>query len=234
VDHNLYYSNGWRSYTNGGVWLPGAMAVYRPNDYYQTLAAIQANTPWEDHGVEGDPYFWDYDSTDHNLFDDSWSDFHLTSASANALDKGIAVLPDSLKRLLDYFNVTDFRRGQAYDLGRYEWGFALLPTPTVQYIYSGGIARYILRLDPPDLPYGVTLTLTNQLPQLDISLSSATLTADEAVTLTVSDSHIEPEILPALAFTIPITAAGGDFEETTSVRLFVGGARVYHPIILRK
>jgi hypothetical protein len=95
VDHNLYYSNGWRPYEDGGMWKPGNMAVHGPNEYYlQTLAAIQANTPWEEQGVEGDPRFWDYDSADHNLFDGSWPDFHLTSDSAYALDRGTTVLPD--------------------------------------------------------------------------------------------------------------------------------------------
>ena len=104
-----------------------------PSEYYQTLAAIQANTPWEDHGVGGDPGFWDYDSADHDLFDGSWPDFHLTSASANALDRGTTALPDSLIALLDAFEVTDFRRGQAYDIGRYEGGFAVLASPAVQF-----------------------------------------------------------------------------------------------------
>jgi hypothetical protein len=232
VDHNLYHSNGWRSYETGGMLMPGAMAVYRPNEYYQTLAAIQANTPWEDHGVEGDPHFWDYDSTDHDLFDGSWSNFHLTSASANALDRGTATLPVSLIALLDAFKVTDFRRGKAYDIGRYERGFALLASPDFQFVDPGGIAQYALRLDPPDLPHSVTLTVNSPSFFLDISLSSMIQTADEVVTLTVADNHIEPVILPALAYTLPITATGDGFAETTSVRLFVGGARVCLPLIL--
>jgi len=234
IDHNLYYGNGWR--TDSEMPQPGAMAVYRPNEYYQTLAAIQANTPWEDQGVESNPVFEDYNSTDHNLFDGSWPDFHLTSASRSALDGGTTALPDSLIALLDYFEVTDFRHGQAYDIGRneetYDIGhdeesFAVLASPAVQVVCPGSVARYTLRLDPPALPYSVTLTVTSPSPLLDIELSSPVLTADKVVTLTVADSHIKPIILPALAYTVSITATAGSSAKTTSVRLLVGGIRLF-------
>ncbi|MDH4207413.1 MAG: right-handed parallel beta-helix repeat-containing protein, partial [Anaerolineae bacterium] len=236
IDHNLYFSNGWRAYEDGGLWRAGDMAINwrsAPADYFQTLAQIRANTEWETHGVEGNPLFWDYHVNDHDLFDGSWPDFHLTSASAKALDRGTTALPDSLMALLYAFEVTDFCRGQAYDIGRYEGGFAVLASPSAQFVNAGGVARYALQLDPPDLPHPVALTVTSPSPLLDIGLSSPTVTADEVVTLDVTDSHVETEILPALAYTLPITATGAGFTETTSVRLFVGGARVYLPIILR-
>jgi hypothetical protein len=237
VEHNLYYKNGWRAYADGGMWQPGAMAVHLrpgPNAYYQILAAIQANTSWEDHGVKGDPGFWDYDSADHNLFDGSWPDFHLTSASANAMDRGTTALPASLIVLLDAFEVTDFRRGQAYDIGRYEGGFTVLASRAAQFVHPGGVARYALRLDPPDSPHSVTLTVTSPSPFLDINLSSPTLTADEVVTLTITNSHIASIILPPPPVcTVTITATGGGFSDTTSVRLFVGGIRVYQTITFR-
>jgi hypothetical protein len=236
VDHNLYFNNGWRAYGDGGMWMPGDMDVNLqpgPSEYYQTLAAIQANTPWEDHGEEGNPGFWSYNPADHALFDGSWPDFHLTSASANALDRGTTALPDSLIALLDKFDVTDFRRGQAYDIGRYEGSFAVLASPTVQFVSRGGVARYALQLDPPDLPYSVTLAVTSPSPFLDIDLRSPILAAGEVVTLALADSHVGPRILPALAYTVPITGTGGGFAETTSVRLFVGGLPIYLPIILK-
>jgi hypothetical protein len=218
MDHNLYYHNGWRAYEAGGMSLPGDMAIFGPNKYYQTLAAIQANTPWEAHGVEGDPGLWDYDFANHDLFDGSRPDFHLMVDSANALDRGTTALPDSLIALLDAFGVTDFRRGRAYDVGRYEGGFAVLASPGVQFVSPGGVARYTLRLDQPDLPYKVTLTVTSPSPLLDISLSSPILTSDEVVTLTFDDSHFGSIIIPGLAYTIPITVTGGGFAETSSVR----------------
>jgi hypothetical protein len=235
IDHNLYFGNGWRAYEDGGLRQAGDMAVtWRSvgTEYFQTLADIQANTEWEAQGMEGDPAFWNYDANDHDLFDGSWPDLHLTAASASAMDRGTTALPESLIALLDAFGVTDFRRGQAYDIGRYEGGFALLAGPSPQFVKPGGVAQYALRLDPPDWPQPVSLTVASPSPLLDVSLSSPILAAGEVVTLTATDSHVEPEILPALAYRVPITAAGGGFTETTSIRLFVGGSWVYLPLIL--
>jgi hypothetical protein len=123
IDHNLYYGNGWRSYDDGGVWDAGNMAIQRKagnNWYFPTLNEIRSRTPWEDHGLEGNPHFWVYDPNDHDLHDGSWPDFHLTSASTHALNRG-ASLPASLSTLLNAFGAGDAQWGAAYDIGRYEW-----------------------------------------------------------------------------------------------------------------
>lgn len=212
------------------------MAINRgsdPNDYFQTLTDIQANTEWETHGVEGDPFFWDYDAEDHDLFDGSWPDFRLTAASENAIDRGTTDLPDSLEALLDAFDVADFRQGDAYDIGRYEAGFALLADPPFHLVAPGGEASYALRLHPPDFPHTVTLTVTSPSPYLSTVLSSQALAPSTVETLTIIDSHSGLPTLPALTYTVPITATGCGFTGATSVRLFVGGARLYLPVILR-
>jgi hypothetical protein len=236
IDHNLYFSNGWRAFEDGGKWQAGNMAVnwrWTPTEYLQTVEEIQAHTDWETHGVEGDPRFQDYDAGDHDLFDGSWPDFHLTAASTNALDRGSDALPDSLVALLDAFEVTDSRLGEAYDIGRYEAGFTLQASPAVQFVRPGESAAYALWLHPADLPHTATLTATSPSPFLGVSLSSPVLVAGEVVTLTVSDGHIEPVILPAVAYTVPVTATSGGYAATTSVRLSVGGAWVYLPLILK-
>jgi hypothetical protein len=236
INHNLYFDNGWRAYEEGGLSQAGNMAVsWRSvgTEYFQTLADIQTNTKWEAQGVEGDPLFWDYEAGDHDLFNGSWPDFHLTAASANALDRGTTALPESLMTLLDAFAVTDLRRGQAYDIGRYEGGFALLASPSIHFVKPGGVARFALQLDPPDWPQPLTLTVASPSSLLAVGLNSPILTAGKVVTLTVTDGHVEPEILPALAYTMPITATGSGLTGTTSVRLFVGGRWVYLPIVLR-
>jgi hypothetical protein len=235
LDHNLYYGNGWRPEEEGGVREAGAMEIVKwsaPNEYYRTLAEIQANTEWEAHGMEGDPLLWDYAAGDHDLFDGSWPDFHLTAGSTNAIDRGTAVLPDSLVTLLDDFDVTNFRRGDTYDIGRYEGGFALLAKPYAQFVSPGGEARYTLSLHPTDLPHTVALTVTNSSPDLTTTLSSQVLAPSSVEALTIADRHSET-ILPALTYMVPVIATGGGFTGTTSVRLFVGGARVYLPIVLR-
>jgi hypothetical protein len=132
LDNNLYYNNGWRLYEQGGEWQPGDIRLDVPGAdlLYQTLQAIQANTNWEDHGVEGNPNFWSYVISDHNLYDGSWPDLHLTSASTNAIDKGVTTLPASLTALLNEFGVSESMVGASFDIGRYEADFAVPPTVT--------------------------------------------------------------------------------------------------------
>jgi hypothetical protein len=129
--------------------------------------------------------------------------------------------------------VADIRRGQAYDIGWDEGGTALLASPDNQIVDPGGEAYYALRLDRPDWALPLSLTATSPSPWLDVSLSSPIITAAEVVTLTVSDGHTEPTILPALTYVVPITATSPGFTATTSVRLAVGGARIYLPIDLK-
>lgn len=236
IDHNLYFRNGWRAHEEGGLRYAGDMMLYWPsadNDYLQTLSEIQASTEWEMHGVEGNPLFWSYDVNDHDLFEHSWPILHLTGDSANALERGTTTLPDSLAALLNMFGVSDFRKGQAYDIGRYERGFTLVANPAVRFLDPGGEAQYALSLQPFDLPYAVTLAVTAPSPDLTPMLDSAVLAPGTVVTLTIADSHVGPPLVPALAYTVPVTARGPGLTETASLRVFVGGAIVYLPVILR-
>ncbi|MBN1888806.1 MAG: right-handed parallel beta-helix repeat-containing protein [Thermoflexales bacterium] len=228
VDYNLYHANGW-----GGMWHAGPMVVRESGswDPYQTLAEVQANTPWEDHGLAGDPAWWAYDPADHDMHDGSWPDFHLTSASVNAIDKGTVQLPPSLAALLDAFDVDDTNLGTAYDIGRYEAGFAMVITPTAQSIESGGTAHYALSLYPPELPHTVTLALPNPPVGLAYTLTSAVVTSGSAVTLTVV--HDGSPAGRNVWHTIPVTGTGGGFTQTLSARLLVSGVRIYLPWIIK-
>ncbi|HET92057.1 MAG TPA: DUF1565 domain-containing protein [Chloroflexi bacterium] len=236
VDHNLYHNNGWRAYEDGGMWRAGPMVVREGDSYdpYETLADVQANTPWEDHGVVGDPAFWDYDLGDHDLDDGSWPDFHLTAASIHAIDRGTLALPGSLAALLDAFDVDDFYRGTAFDIGRYEAGFAILPRPSVRAVDPGGAVTYTLRLYPPDLPHSVTLTAASPSPSLTLVLDPAVVALGGDATLTVTDSHSGSALLPGLRHAIPITGSGGGFTDAVRVGLLVGGGRVYLPMVMRE
>ena len=233
VDYNLYHANGW-----GGMWHAGPMVVRQVRqdgsvswEPQQTLAEVQANTPWEDHGVAGDPAFWAYNVADHDRLDGSWPDFHLTAASVNAMDRGTTQLPASLTALLDSFGVSDPHWGAAYDIGRYEAGFALMATPSARAIAPGGTARYALSLYPPDLPHTVALTVASPSPSLTVTLSSGTIAPGMVVTLTIS--HDGSPAGQNLWHTIPVTGTGGGFTRTTRVRLLVGGTRLYLPLVSR-
>ncbi len=121
IDHNLYYKDGWNS--QAGYGNPADIQLFegsKSGQYFHTLSEIRSGTLWEDHGVEGDPAFASYDPADHNRFDNSWPDFHLTSASTNAIDRGTAGLPTSLSALLTAFSIADPQSGSAFDIGRYE------------------------------------------------------------------------------------------------------------------
>ena len=233
-NHNLYFNNGWRSTGSGGVWMPGDMAISNGSAsiYYQTLIRIQASIAWEGQGVEGDPIFRSYNPADHDLHDGSWPDFRLTSASANANDRGVTVLPTSLTTLLTAFGIGDPHWGTAFDIGRYEGGFALLADPAAQAIEPGGTARYRLRLDPPDLPHAVALTVVSPSPSLTVALNPTVLAPGGSVTLTVTDLDTVP-LQPGLRYTVPITGTGGGFTQTGSVDLLVRGAHLYLPLMFR-
>jgi hypothetical protein len=232
IDHNLYFNNGWRPYSSGGEYKAGDMVVSTesPDTWtpYPTLAEVQANTIWEDHGVEGDPALWNYNANDHDLWDGSWPDFHLTSASTLALDRGAATLPASLTTLLNKFGVSDWHVGIAYDIGRYEGGFDLHSVPTSQAIEPNGTALYSLSLTPIDLPHNVTISAASPSPSLTVSLNSITLVPSSTITLTVIDqnSGVYPQW-----YTINITGAGGGFTQTAYVNLLLGGQHVYLPLI---
>ncbi len=231
-DYNLYYSNGWSS----GIYKPGDMVIYRgayPNSYYQTLAQIQAGTEWEDHGVTGDPLFRSYNPADRNMFDGSWPDFRLTGSSTNAIDRGTATLPSSLSALLTQFGVNDFRSGAAFDIGRYENGFSVVAIPPSRVIHPGGVARYTIRLDPPDTSSTVTLTVANPSSYLTIHLQPTILTASTSATLTVTDTHGGPTLIPGVWYTIPVTGSGDGLQHTQALYLLVGGSRQYLPLIFK-
>jgi hypothetical protein len=237
IDRNLYFNNGWRPESSGGMWKAGHMVVTTrtPNAWvpYPTLAEIQSGTVWEDHGQEGNPVFWSYDSSDHTLFDGSWPNFHLTSTSSKAIEKGATVLPASLVTLLNRFGVDDWHIGTAYDIGRYEGGFGLVATPLTRSIQPGGMASYSLRLVPNDLPYTITLSTGTPPAKLTPGFSSSVLTSGSPnATFSVSDAHSAP-LQPGLWYTLPVTASGDGFTQTVSLRLLVGGIRVYLPLSRR-
>ncbi len=234
IDHNLYSNNGWRSYDQGGFWHAGPMVVQisSPSSWtpQQSLAEIQANTIFEDHGIEGAPVFWSYVPDDHNTFDGSWPDWHVTSASTATIDRGATVLPASLTTLLNKFAVSDWHMGSAYDIGRYEGGYMLLAAPATQSTSAGGTVRYQLSLSPDNLPHAVTLTLASPSLDLTVTPGSAVLSGTQIVTVTVTDQHTNT-LGTGLIYAIPITATGGGFTQTLDLRLIVGGSRLYLPLV---
>jgi len=79
----------------------------------------------------------------------------------------------------------------------------------------------------------VALVAASPSPSLTLSLAPTAVDPPEQATLTLTDTHPGPTLLPGLWYTVPITASGGDCTQTTSVGLLVGGARIYLPLILK-
>ncbi len=124
IDHDLYFNNGWRPFDLGGVLQPGAMILRKGEDTFESfksVADIQSKMSWESHGAEANPGFISYDWSNHDLFARSLPDFHLSSASTDAIDRGTKDLPESLIKLLERFDMADSMFGNAFDIGRYEW-----------------------------------------------------------------------------------------------------------------
>jgi hypothetical protein len=236
IDHSLYHNNGWRSENDGGLQNPGAMVVIRSsasNLFYQTLSDIQDDTPWEVHGVEGDPAFWDYNLDDHDLTDQSWPDFHITPASTNAVDQGSLELPASLRRLLGVFGVEDLHFGDAFDIGRYE-AAGVRAIPELQFLQPGDTSQLTLSIYPPGFPDSLTLSASSVPCDLTLDLSSTVLNPGQTVVLTVTDHH-DPgtDLMPGLPCPITIGATHDGITQYTEVYVVIGGAGLYLPVILR-
>jgi len=229
IDHNLYYGNGW----GDGARKPGAMSIQSrsgPTEYYQTLAEIQAHTPWEDHGQTGDPAFFTYDLADHDRYDGSWPDFRLTGASANAIDKGTDDLPASLAALLDRFGVQD-PHWQAYDIGCYEVNYAIKATPAAG-ATQPGVASYTLSTVPANTGVTFSLSLSPPPPGILVELSSETIPPGSTATLTMTSQESESK-QPGEWQTVTVTATGSGFTRTAELELLVGGYRFYMPLIMK-
>ena len=240
-DHNLYYLNGWRSGAEGGRSGAGDMVIYvkdNPSLYYPTLADIQANTSWEDHGVQGDPRLAGYDPTDHDLHGGTWPDWALTMHSRRAIDRGSETLPASLDALLDLFDVQDPRWSTAWDIGRHELGFGLQAFPPSQRVSAGKAAHYTLNVFPPDMPGPINLSVGETPPALSSALvprsipsGFGTVNLTSTLTLTALGT-VEPA--PGIWYTVPITGSNGVFTFSTQVRLLVGGQQVHLPFMTRE
>jgi len=226
IDHNQYFQNGWDDQFFGQ---PVDIQLFRaslPVAHLSGLDEIQAATPWEVHGIEGDPDFFTYDISNHDHYTYNWPDFHLTVDSINAIDWGTTILPASLTALLDAFGVVDYQLGTAYDVGRYEAGFLILIAPTAQAMDPSGTVSYTLRLFPSDTPYVVTLSSESPSHNLVLSLSPTVITNSQVATLKVTDTHSRP-LMPGTWYILPITGTGGGFTYTANLGLLVGGAHIY-------
>ncbi|MBL7063149.1 MAG: right-handed parallel beta-helix repeat-containing protein [Anaerolineae bacterium] len=182
---------------------------------YATLTAFTGATGQEHHGFNVEPGFAGATSGDYTL-----------DPASELIDAGVIIS-----------GINDDYVGIAPDVGAYEYqgyGFTLTTTPSSRAISPGGIARYDIGVQPiGGFTHTVTLVATSPSPSLTLSLAPTALDSAGQGTLTLTDTHPGPTLLPGLWYTIPITGTGGGVTRTVSVGLLVGGARVYLPVILR-
>ena len=186
-----------------------------PNRHMHDLATFQSLTGQEPHGLNVEPGFAGAMSGDYTL-----------DPASEMIDAGV-IIP----------GINDDYVGTGPDVGAYEYqgyGFTLTTTPSSRAISPGGVARYDIGVQTiGGFTHTVTLVAASPSPSLTLSLAPTALDSAGQGTLTLTDTHPGPTLLPGLWYTIPITGTGDGVTQTTSVNLLVGGARVYLPVILR-
>jgi hypothetical protein len=185
------------------------------NVRYATLAAFTGATGQEPHGMSTVPGF----------ANPANGEYALTSTS-QLIDEG-TLIP----------GINDDYAGAAPDVGAFEYrgqGFTLSALPPAQAIPPGGTATYTVAVQPVG-GFSATVTLAAAaFPSLTLSLTPAALAPTGHATLTITDHHPGPTLLPGVWYTLPITATGASVTQTVSVGLLVGGMRAWLPVIFKQ
>jgi hypothetical protein len=204
---DLDYDDLW----NGG----SGDLVYWGGVHYATLSVFTAGTGQEPHGMSVDPGFADAGSGDYTL-----------APTSGLVDAGL-LIP----------GINDDYVGNAPDIGAFEYpgyGFTLTADPPFRAVSPGGVATYTLSVRPIGrFTAPVTLTGASPSPSLTLGLAPTVVVPPGQAFLTLTDTHTGPVLLPGLWYNIPVTGTGGTVTETTTVRLLVGGARLYLPVVMR-
>ncbi len=199
------------------LWNGSSGDLARWNDVrYATLSAFATATGQESHGKSIAPGFADAASGAYTL-----------STSSKLIDAGV-VIP----------GINDNYAGAAPDIGAFEYqgyGFTLSALPPAQAIAPGSTTTYNLAVQPVGgFSATVTIEASSTSPSLTLGLNPTTLSPAGHATLTVTNSHPGPSLLPGAWYTIPITASGASVTQTLSVGLLVGGTRVWLPIVFKQ
>jgi hypothetical protein len=118
------------------------------------------------------------------------------------------------------------------DIGAFEY-LALTAVPPMRVINPGDVVTYTISVGSGGgFTTPVSLVTASPSPSLTLQLVPTSLVPPGQATLTVTDNHPGPVLLPGLWYNIPITATNG-ITRTTSVELLVGGARLYLPLIMK-
>jgi hypothetical protein len=127
-----------------------------------------------------------------------------------------------------YTNLEEWLQAYAAEV---EEGFAIVPEPPVQVIDPGDSAEYTIEIRPfGGFAHDVELSITDPC-SLTLTLSPTLAIPLEQVILTLTDGHVDPELVPGLWCQIPITGTGGSYTDTVNLDLLIGGLRAYFPLV---
>ncbi len=123
-------------------------------------------------------------------------------------------------------------RGSSPSIGASEGSLTLNVSPTSQAIDVGAMTNYQIDVSSTTTDT-ITLQASTSSTNVEISLSITSLTPPGQATLTVTSTHVISPLIPGEFITLPITATGGGFTQTTSATLLVGGAQLHLPVVLK-
>jgi len=118
------------------------------------------------------------------------------------------------------------------DSGQALSDFTLSAHPIGRAIDAGGVAVYQLRFEKSAaFTSTIAVTAGSPSPSLTLKLSHAIVSPPITITLTITDSHAGGSL--PVAYSIPITATGGNVTHHASVSVLINGLKVYLPIARR-
>lgn len=118
------------------------------------------------------------------------------------------------------------------DSGQALSDFMLSAHPTGRAIDAGGVATYHLRFEKSAaFTSTIAVMAGSPSPSLTVKLSQAIVTPPITITLTITDLHAGGSL--PVAYSIPITATGGNVTHHAGVSVLINGLKMYLPIARR-
>jgi hypothetical protein len=227
IDHNLYWNGGEAipqdsnetvNYTDdtnamvGDPLLPGLAGLVLPR--------------WE----PGSGSFADGSATIREAFERLVNLYGIPEPGSPALDSA-----DPQNASVEDILGNPRPGGPAPDRGaveRQDSGYSLHAEPPNQSILPGESALYTLQVQASGGFTGTVALSHSPLPEgLEAGFASNILSPGESTTFVITDTHTAP-LLPGIQIEVTITGISGSLEETASVGLLVGGARLYLPTVM--
>ena len=122
------------------------------------------------------------------------------------------------------------------DLGAFEYqgeGFTLAASPSLRAIQPGQSAAFTANVQAlGGFTSTVSLAASSPAPNLLVGVAPAGVVPTGQATVYLT-STLSPPLLPGLWYTVPITGTAAGLTQTVTIRLLVGGARVYLPYLGR-